>query len=138
MKNALWINDNMNNVAENILNKNLKNINTKDTELEPLFTNVILDFYEENPYRAVETTETGIILGIEGNKTYKSNETGEMEDSEEYIAYAKVIAVGKDCKYVNVGDDVLTVKHYATPIPYRNKNYRAINEQHIICKVVEK
>ena len=84
------------NVADNILKTNTKNIKDIKTKIVPCNTNVVLDFYEENPYRAIETTENGLIMGIESTKRYKSNETGEMEDSEEYIACAKVIAVGPD------------------------------------------
>ena len=87
----------MNNIAETILKNNIKDINTDDVEIIPCNMNVILSFYDENPYRELETTESGLILGLDGNKRYKSNETGEMEDSEEYMAVAKVIAVGPTC-----------------------------------------
>ena len=126
----------MNAIAENILNKNTKNINTNNTKIIPCNTNVVLEFYEDNPYRTVETTENGLILGIESTKRYKSNETGEMEDSEEYIACAKVIAVGPGCRNVEVGDDVFAVKHIANPLPYRKRNYSIINEANIICRIV--
>ena len=61
----------MNNVAKTIIEKNTKNINTKDVAIVPCNTSVVVDFYEENPYRAIETTESGLILGIEGGKIYK-------------------------------------------------------------------
>lgn len=124
------------NVADNILKTNTKNIKDIKTKIVPCNTNVVLDFYEENPYRAIETTENGLIMGIESTKRYKSNETGEMEDSEEYIACAKVIAVGPDCKNVQVGEDVYAVKHIATPLPYKKLGYRVINEQNIICRIL--
>lgn len=127
----------MNSVAEVIINKNTKNINTKDVAIVPCNTSVVVDFYEENPYRAIETTESGLILGIEGGKRYKSTETGEMEDSEEYIACAKVIAVGPACRNVKVGEDVFAVKHLATPLPYRKKGYRVLSEENIICRIIE-
>lgn len=126
----------MMNVADNILKTNIKNIKDIKTKIEPCNTNVVLDFYEENPYRAIETTENGLIMGIESTKRYKSNETGEMEDSEEYIACAKVIAVGPDCKNVHVGEDVYAVKHISTPLPYKKLGYRVINEQNIICRIL--
>lgn len=126
----------MMNVADNILKTNTKNIKDIKTKIVPCNTNVVLDFYEENPYRAIETTENGLIMGIESTKRYKSNETGEMEDSEEYIACAKVIAVGPDCKNVQVGEDVYAVKHIATPLPYKKLGYRVINEQNIICRIL--
>jgi len=128
----------MNDVAKNILKRTTKDINNNDVELQPCNTTVIVEFYENNPYRAIETTENGLILGIESTKRYKSTDTGEMEDAEEYIACAKVIAAGPDCKYVTKGDDVFCVKHVATPVPFRKKGYRAINEQNIICKITNK
>lgn len=126
----------MENVAENILNRNLKDVNEDKVYLVPCNTSVILKFYEDNPYKQIERESNGLILGIESTKRYKSMETGEMEDTEEYIACAKVIAVGPGCKNVKVGEDVFCVKHLATPIPFRNKGYRALNEQNIICRIV--
>ena len=126
----------MNNVAENILNKNKKDINTKDVYLVPCNTSVIVKFYEDNPYKQIDREANGLILGIESTKRYKSNETGEMEDAEEYIACAKVIAAGPGCKNVHPGEAIFCVKHLATPIPFRNKEYRAINEQNIICRII--
>jgi hypothetical protein len=125
------------NVAEAIINKNTKNINTKDVSIVPCNTNVVLDFYEDNPYRTVEVSDSGLILGIESTKRYKSNDTGETEDTEEYIACAKVIAVGPDCKNVKVGEDVFAVKHLANPLPYKKLGYRVLNEANIICRIVE-
>jgi len=127
----------MENVAETILKKNTQNINNKDVDIIPCNTNVVLEFYEENPYRLVEVSDNGLILGIESTKRYKSNETGEMEDSEEYIACAKVIAVGPACRNVQVGEDVFAVKHIANPLPFRKKGYRVINEENIICRLKE-
>jgi len=127
----------MNNVAETILKKNTQNINNKDVDIIPCNTNVVLEFYEENPYRLVEVSDNGLILGIESTHRYKSSETGEMEDSEEYIACAKVIAVGPACRNVQVGEDVFAVKHIANPLPFRKKGYRVINEENIICRLKE-
>lgn len=125
----------MNNVAENILKRSFENVKTNKTKIIPCNMNVVIEFYDDNPYRTIQTTENGLILGVESTHKYKSNETGEMEDSEEYIACAKVIAIGPDCKNVKVGDDVFAVKHIATPIPYRMLGYSVINEQNIICVI---
>ena len=127
----------MDNIAESILKKNTQNINNNNVDIVPCNTNVVLEFYEENPYRLVEISDNGLILGIESTKRYKSTETGEMEDSEEYIACAKVIAVGPACKNVKVGEDVFAVKHIANPLPFRKKGYRVINEENIICRLIE-
>ena len=126
------------NVAENILNKNLKNINTKDVILTPCGRRVIFLPYDVNPYRAVETDDSGVIFGIESTKHYKSNDTGEMEDNTEMVICAKVIAVGPDCKYVKEGDDIFVVKLAGgTPVPFRKKGYYVIDEMNVLCKMTE-
>lgn len=121
-----------------ILDKNLKGINTNDVELIPCNRTVIVSFYEKNPYRHVEVVDNGLILGIESTKKYKSNETGEMEDTQEYISCAKVIAAGPDCKNVKVGDDVFCVRYIGNPVPFRNKGYCALDEANVICRIVNK
>lgn len=126
----------MENVVENVIKKSNKDINTKDVSIIPCNTNVVLDFYDKNPYREIlRDTSSGLILGIESTQLYKSNETGEMERNEEYIACARVIAVGPACKNVKVGEDVFAVKHIANPLPFRKMGYYVINEENIICRI---
>lgn len=125
----------MNNVAQNILNNNLKDINTKDVELIPCGRRVIFECYSKNPYRIVETSEEGVIFGIESTKMYKSNETGEMTENEDAIVCAKVISVGPDCKYVENGDDIFVYKFNAAPVPFRKKGYYIVDEANILCKM---
>lgn len=124
------------NIGENILNNSLKNINNDDVEIVPCNTNVIVKFYEENPYRYVETTENGLILGIEAIN-HKSNDSGEIEENQPGIVCAKVIAIGPDCKNVQIGEDVYISTFTSVPVPFRNKGYRAITEQNIICRLVK-
>lgn len=124
------------NIGENILNNSLKNINNDNVEIVPCNTNVIVKFYEENPYRYIETTESGLILGIEATN-HKSNDSGEIEENQPGIVCAKVIAVGPGCRNVQVGEDVYISTFTSVPIPFRNKGYRAITEQNIICRLVK-
>ena len=128
----------MNNVAENILKRSMENIKTEDVDLIPCKRNVLVEFYTENPYRKIETTETGLILGIETTKRYKSNESGEMEDSEEYVDIAKVLAVGPNCKNCQVGEDICVVRHVALPVPFRKKNWFMVDEANVMCRFVKK
>lgn len=124
------------NVAENILNKNLKNINDKDVVLTPCGRRVIFLPYEDNPYKAVETDKSGVIFGIESTKHYKSTDSGEMEDNMMAVICAKVIAVGPDCKYVSEGDDIFVVKSVGSmPVPFRKKGYYIIDEMNVLCKM---
>ena len=123
----------MENIAKNIIKKNTENINENEVELVPCNTGVLIKFYEDNPYRKVEKTESGLIIGIESTKKYKSCETGEIEENDEYVACAKVIAIGPKCENVHVGDDVFLIKHIALPVPFRKQGYYTISEQNILC-----
>ena len=126
------------NVAENIIKKNTNNINTEDVDIIPCNLSVLVKFYDENPYRKVEQTSTGLYVGIESTKKYKSNETGEMETNEEVIACAKVIAVGPKCENVKVGEDVFVVKYICNPVPFRKMGYYMVSESNIMCRIVKR
>jgi co-chaperonin GroES (HSP10) len=126
------------NISDNIIKKNTNNINTDNVNIIPCNLSVLVKFYEDNPYRTVETTSSGLIIGIESTKKYKSNETGEMENNEEVIACAKVIAVGPKCENVQVGEDVFVVKYICNPVPFRKKGYYMVSESNILCRIVKK
>lgn len=126
------------NAANTIVENNLEGICLDEVDLIPCNATVIILPYEVNPYRKVDTTESGLILGIESSKTYKSNETGEIEQNKEVIYCGKVIAAGPSCKNVNVGDDVFYTTYSMTPIPFRKKGYVAVGENLLICRIVKK
>ena len=116
------------NVAKNML-KDYENVSTEDFEVLPCNTGVLLQPYNDNPYKKIEKTKSGLIIGIESTQKYKSNDTGEIEENDEFVACAKVIAVGQD---------VFFIKHIAIPVPYRKMNYWTISEQNILCRIVKK
>lgn len=127
---------NMKNLNEKLIND--LDINTEDVDIIPCNTGVLIKFYDKNPYRAVEKTQSGLIVGMESTKMYKSNETGEMEFNDEVVSCAKVIAVGSKCQNVEVGDDVYVIRHIANPLPFRKMQYYVINEQNIMVRIVKK
>lgn len=124
--------------AENIIENNVENINTDEVDLIPCNATVIIKPYEVNPYRKIDTTASGLIIGIESDKTYKSNETGEIEMSHDVIRTGKVIAKGCACQNVEVGDDVFFTTYSMTPIPFRKMGYVAVSETLLICRIVKK
>lgn len=126
------------NISDNIIKKNTNNINTEDVDIIPCNLSVLVKFYDENPYRKVETTSSGLIVGIESTKMYKSNETGEMERNQEAVVCAKVIAVGPRCENVKVGEDVFVIRHICTPVPFRKMSYYMVSESNIMCRIVKK
>ena len=126
------------NSADNIVNNNLDSINTDDVDIIPCNATIIVKPYDVNPYRRVDTTSSGLIVGIESDNTYKSNETGELEQNNEVIHCGKVIAIGPLCKNINVGDDVYYTTFSMVPVPFRKMGYVAISESLLICRIVKK
>ena len=98
----------------------------------------IIKPFEKNPYREIKTSASGLILpGDLFADTYKSDDTGEMERAEQFIACGTVISAGPECKYVKPGEDIY-YRNSVVPVPFNNMGYYAISEQNIICRVIEK
>lgn len=129
----------MNKIAENLTKHYTENIKTEEVSIVPCNMGVLIKFYEDNPYRAMlSTTKSGLIIGAQSTQRYKSNETGEMEENDEFVACAEVIAVGPKCENVKVGEDVFVIKHIANPVPIRKQSLYIISESNILCRVYPK
>lgn len=107
--------------ANTIIENNIEDVYTGEVEIIPINNNVLIEPYIRNPYRNIETTASGLIVGIESSKTYKSNETGEIEQNTEVIKCGKVLAVGPLCKNVEVGDDVFYTTYSEGKVPFRKR-----------------
>lgn len=128
----------LNEKAERVIENNTEDIYIGEAEIIPTNANVLAQPYVRNPYRYIETTESGLIVGVESSKTYKSNETGEIEKNNDVVKCAKVIAVGPDCKNVNVGDDIFFTAFEELVLPFRKKGYVVVSELRLICRIVRK
>jgi len=124
--------------AKTIVENNMDGVCMDEVEIIPTNANVLIQPYLQNPYRYIETTASGLIVGIESSKTYKSNETGEIEQNNEVIKCGKVLAVGPACKNVEVGDDVFYTTYSQAIIPFRKKGYVIVGEGLLICRIVKK
>lgn len=128
----------MQNTAETIVENNLEGIFDGEAEIIPTNANVLIQPYETNPYRNIETTASGIVVGVESSKTYKSNETGEIEQNNQIIKVGKVLKAGPACKNVEIGDDVFYTTFSETKIPFRKKGFVVVGENLIICRIIRK
>ena len=128
----------LNNTAETVIENNLEDVYMGDAEIIPTNANILVKPYLKNPYRYIETTESGLIVGIESSKTYKSNETGEIEKNNDLVKCGKVISIGPDCKNVNVGDDVFFTAFDELILPFRKKGYVMVSEMRLICRIIRK
>ena len=125
-------------MSDTVIEKQTANIKEGEFDIIPCNIGVLIQYYDENPYRQIDRTESGLIFGIQSSQKVVSDESGEVEENEEYVACAKVIAVGPKCQNVQPGDDVYVIKHIAHPIPFRKKGYYMISEQNISCRIVPK
>jgi len=128
----------LNDTAKTIVENNMEDVCMDEVEVIPTNANVLIQPYIRNPYRYIETTASGLIVGIESSKTYKSNETGEIEQNNEVIKCGKVLAVGPACKNVNVGDDVYYTTYSQAIVPFRKKGYVIVGENLLVCRIVKK
>lgn len=128
----------LNDTAKTIVENNMNGVDMSEVDIIPVNNNVLIQPYLQNPYRYIETTASGLIVGVESSKTYKSNETGEIEQNNEVVKCGKVLAVGPACKNVNVGDDVYYTTYSEAKLPFRKKGYVIVGEGLLICRIVKK
>jgi hypothetical protein len=67
-----------------------------------------------------------------GDGEYDSQDSGEHEKLDLFIACASVIEVGPDTKYVIPGDDVFFDTRSARPIPFMRQGFLNIAEQNLV------
>ena len=95
----------------------------------PLYTTLLVEFYNENPYE-VKQTETGLKLTT---GMHESSDSGEIEQKDTWYRVAKVLEVGPDCKYVHAGDDVYLDVRSCRPFPWMGGIYWNAAEQNVIA-----
>ena len=95
----------------------------------PIYNNIMIRPYKENPY-ADQITKSGLKLG---NGEFTNPDSGEDEQMDLKIACAEVIEVGKDCKYVQAGDDVFINLPNIRPVPFMRQGFFLCNEQNVLA-----
>lgn len=125
-------------MSDTVISKQIEGVKEGEFDIIPCNTGVLIKFYDENPYREIQRTESGLIFGIQSSQKVVSEDSGEVEENDEYVACAKVIAVGPFCQNVQAGEDVYVIKHIAHPIPFRKQGLYIISEQNISCRVIPK
>ena len=106
-------------------------------EIKAIGTGLLIKPFEENPFQAIKR-EGAIITDLGGMKpTYKSRETGEWEEEEQFIHVGTVIDNGPACKWIREGDIVMWRKPSETPVPFYKQGLVLVNEQSIMITVNE-
>lgn len=102
-------------------------------EIMPLYSTLMVDFYDENPYEAKES-ETGLKLTT---GLHESEDSGELEKKDTWYRVASVLEVGPDCKYVKANDDVYLDVRGCRPFPFKGHIYWQADERNVIAVMAD-
>lgn len=113
--------------------------NIEGLEIMPTYGYVLVKPFDVNPFQQIKTTDSGLITDLGGMAIeYKSNETGEMEESEQFIKVATVIETGHKCEFVKTGDIVFYTTASEVPVPFFRQGFKVVHENRILAVVNEK
>ena len=108
-------------------------------EIMPMFSYALIKPFEQNPFQKIKTTSSGIITDLGGfTPTYKSNETGEIEEEQQFIKVGTVIEVGHKCEFLKPGDVVFYTIASECMVPFYKLGFVVVNENRIMAVVNEK
>ena len=106
-------------------------------EIKAIGAGLLIKPFNENPFQMIKR-EGAIITDLGGMKpTYKSHETGEWEEEEQFIHVGTVIDSGPACKWIEEGDIVMWRKVSETPVPFYKQGLVLVNEQSIMTAINE-
>ena len=108
-------------------------------EIMPMYGYALIKPFEQNPFQKIKTTKNGLITDLGGfTPTYKSNETGEIEEEQQFIKVGTVIEVGHTCEFLKPGDVVLYTVASECMVPFYKLGFVVVNENRIMAVVNEK
>lgn len=100
-------------------------------EIKPLGNYVLISPFERNPFQKIKK-EGGIITDLGGLvPIYKSHETGEIEEEEQFVQVGTVVEIGPETKYLKVGDAVMWTNPTGLPIPFYKQGLVTVCEFNI-------
>lgn len=108
-------------------------------EIMPLTSYVLISPYENNPFQKMKVDKSGLIIDTGGlTPTYKSQETGAIEEEKEYVRTGIVVETGTECKFLKPGDIVFYNIASEVQVPFYKFGFVIVAEQRIIAVVNEK
>jgi len=106
-----------------------------ETEIMPLYSYMLCNPYSKNPFNTIVKSEGGLLMAGEGDIFNRNTDTGELEEADNIMEVAVVMAVGPDVKYVKEGDVIYYRAVQKTPIPFFRSGLIAVNE-HSVMSVI--
>ena len=108
----------------------------EDFEILPMFGYVLVKPFKNNPFQTVRVSKSGIITDLGGMAPeYKSNETGEYEQEDQFIRTGVVYETGHKCEFVKKGDIVFYTKASEVPVPFFKQGLYAVAESRLMAVV---
>lgn len=109
-------------------------------EIMPMGNHALIKPFENNPFQQIKISKnSGIITDLGGlAPTYKSNETGEIEEEQQFIKVGTVIETGHRCEFLKPGDIVFYTIASECMVPFFKQGFVVVAEQRIIAVVNEK
>ncbi len=112
--------------------------NAANLEIMPVYNNVLIKPFAENPFQKIQVSDSGLIVDLGGQApTYKSNETGQYEEEEQFIHVGTVLEAGAKCEYLKEGDTVMWTKTSEIPVPFFKQGLVLVNENRILVVINE-
>lgn len=107
-------------------------------EIMPLTSYVLIKPFESNPFQKLNKLDSGLIIDSGGiAPSFKSQETGDMIDANQYIKVGLVTEVGAECKFLKPGDVVFYNIASEVQVPFFKFGFVIVAEQRILAVVNE-
>lgn len=107
-------------------------------EIVPMGQYVLIKPFDVNPFQQIKK-QGNIITDLGGmTPTYKSHETGEIEEEDQFIHTGTVMVTGADCKFLKPGDIVFYTVASEIMVPFYKFGFVSVAESRIMAVVNEK
>lgn len=107
-------------------------------EIMPLTSYVLIKPFESNPFQKINKLDSGLIIDSGGiAPSFKSQETGDMIDANQYIKVGLITEVGAECKFLKPGDVVFYNIASEVQVPFFKFGFVIVAEQRILAVVNE-
>ena len=108
-------------------------------EIMPMFNYALIKPFDQNPFQQVKVSKSGIVTDLGGYAPqYKSNETGDIEEEQQFIKVGTVIEVGHKCEFLKEGDVVMYTIASECMVPFYKMGFVVVAEQRILAVINEK
>lgn len=110
----------------------------QNLEIMPLTSYALISPFKTNPFQKIKTSASGIITDLGGlAPTYKSQETGDVEEERAYVKVGIVTETGAECKFLKAGDIVFYNVASEVQVPFFKFGFVIVAEQRILAVVNE-